>query len=609
VGVTGAIATILAWAVLRAGVATLLLALCSLVGFALMPTGVRPARARLSIPASLSIGAGAVGWLCWIAGVLVGTAVILPLALALVILSCRQIRPWLSALVRLARHLGRLIRRNRLAAFVLSALLLTTLPLLVSPLIDSDGLRYHVALPKLFLLSHRIFFYEWDLVGGLPQLGESLYLIGLALTGGETAKFIHLGFFLAALTVLGLTVHRSHSTRAAALIAPFLYAATPVALVPVPAGFVDHIAIFHLGTAALMATFGGHPLVIGCCLGAAVGTKLTSLPAAGALALLVLARSVSAQRLRTLCYIGLPVLVAWAPFALRNAIETGDPAFPVGYSLLGRQIPGALPSASASVTRFHAAASGPLGIAWSPEPGRVQPDEVVGLHHLLGLFALVLAIREPSLRPLLAFVFVSFAIAVPFRPPTRLLLPLFWALAGFEALAACSLVKRFACLAALLVAIPALLVPFPLLLGTRGLLAYTTGKLDRESFVAGIVPGFRAASFVNTCPPGGRVMAMDFPASYYLDRPFIVEGIFNEPPLKLWLARERSFEGVLERLHALDVRYILVTPGYGGGRPISLLPLATSRESAERTLALRRWLRHLKTVDDVDVYEVPMTGR
>ncbi len=49
---------------------------------------------------------------------------------------------------------------------------------LAIPLVDNDGIRYHVALPKLYLLTGRIFLYEWDVTGAYPALGDALYLVG-----------------------------------------------------------------------------------------------------------------------------------------------------------------------------------------------------------------------------------------------------------------------------------------------------------------------------------------------------------------------------------------------------------------------------------------------
>ncbi|HUK11979.1 MAG TPA: hypothetical protein VLW17_01655, partial [Thermoanaerobaculaceae bacterium] len=131
------------------------------------------------------------------------------------------------------------------------------------------------------------------------------------------------------------------------------------------------------------------------------------------------------------------------------------------------------------------------------------------------------------------------------------------------------------------------------------------GGESRDAFMARTVPGWRAAQLVNAQPPGGRVMALDFPAPFCFDRPWIAEGLAVEPPLRVWIESSRSAADVLDHLRREDVRYLVVTPGYGGGTPQSLLPLADSRQSMQRVLGLRAALRLVGTADGVDVFAVP----
>jgi hypothetical protein len=119
------------------------------------------------------------------------------------------------------------------------------------------------------------------------------------------------------------------------------------------------------------------------------------------------------------------------------------------------------------------------------------------------------------------------------------------------------------------------------------------------------VPGYAATRFVNALPAGGCVMALDFPAPFYFDRPWIVEGILNEPPIRAELARDRSGEEVLAWLRSQDVRLLVVTPAYGGGRPVSLLPLARSPRELAVVLELKARLQLLGSPGGVDVYRVP----
>jgi 4-amino-4-deoxy-L-arabinose transferase-like glycosyltransferase len=580
-----------------------MLAACSLVGFAAIPQRLRPSRARLRLPASLSIGTLLAGWSMWIAGN-VSTALCVPLFVILVAVALRHARAWARDVGVVARELGCLMRANVLATAMLFVTLLLLVPQLLLPVVDSDGLRYHLALPKLFAMTGHIFFNQWDVTGAFPQTAEMLFLAGWKLGGGETAKLIHFGFFLASLATLALAVHRGRRSRPAAFLATFLYAVTPVVIAPAGAAFIDHLSAFHVLTGALLAFAGASPLLIGAVLGAAFATKFTAAPAVLGL---VVYTAIRAQRAwpRALLLMAIPGLIAFAPFAIRNVTHTGDPIFPLGYALLHKPVPG-VPSALVDYTKqFHSQVPGPTAIAWDFDPAVVQRDEVAGWHHLLGLFAIAVAVSMRSTRRWLALVIPFLLVALAYHPPTRYLMPMFAALAAFEA-SALTLIKRrvLATSLGILVALPALLGTTILLLTQFRPADYVRGHASRDAYLAATVPGYRAAAFVNAQPAGGRVMALDFPAPYYFDRPFLAEGLMMEPPLQLWLARQRAPQ-LLATLRREQIRYILITPGYGGGTLQSMLPLAQSREQFQEIAKLRAQLRLLTSLDGVDVYQVP----
>ncbi len=596
---------VLASGVVHVGVALLLLGALSLIGFAALPARLRPRHAVLVAPLSLAIGSLLVGWTSWMVGTFIGTSWIVPLFGVMVLLSLWRTASWASSLARCGARLGALARANRLAAAALALVVALTLPQLLLPLADSDGIAYQVALPKLFLLTGRVWFVPWTVVSAFPQAINMIYLIALRIAGGETAKFIHCGFFIASLATLALTIHRGRRTRAAAVIAPLLYAAAPVVLAPAGAAFVDHAATFCLAAAALMVFHRQSPLLAGGALAAAIVAKITVLPAIAGLVAYAVATAPRPLRLRAFAAMLLPVVIAFSPFAFRNMRHTGDPVYPLGYVLLRRDVPGITADRVAYAAFFHSRVSGPLGIGWVNDPQQVQPDEVAGLHHAIGLFALAVAIGVPSTRRWLALIVPHLAVALIFRPPTRYLLPMFYGLAALEAYATVLLTRRAAALIALIAVLPALSACAVFTLTWLAPGDYLLGRIDRRTFLETRIPGYRAAQIVNSQPAGGRVMALDFPAPYYFDRPWIAEGVLNEPPLQQWLAEARSPDALLARLRAADVRYLVITPGYGGGTPASLLPLARTTRQTTILTGLRRHLVLLRSVDRVDVVAVP----
>ncbi|HYN41958.1 MAG TPA: hypothetical protein VE129_09295, partial [Thermoanaerobaculia bacterium] len=254
---------VLAAAGANAAFALFLLFGLGLLGNALLPARLRPASSVARFATSLSIGTAAFGWTTWVLGSLAGTKALPFLWLALGAFSLRAIRPWVTVLFRVARRCAALLRSSPLlsAAIVLAALPLTFS--LCLPLVDNDGIRYHVALPKLYLLTGRVFLYPWDVTGAYPQLGNMLYLAGLFAGSTEAAKFLNAGFLAASCTVLALTLHRNRSTRTAALAGPLLFLACPVVGVIAGMGFIDHIALFHFVTAFVLVVRRGRPLLSG----------------------------------------------------------------------------------------------------------------------------------------------------------------------------------------------------------------------------------------------------------------------------------------------------------------------------------------------------------
>jgi hypothetical protein len=524
----------------------------SLIGYALLPR----MKARLSIPLSLSFGTLATGWAMWIAGTLISTRAAFVVAAALLLISLRALPRWGRDCLRVLRELAALAKRP--SALLVAIPLALAVPQLLIPLVDSDGLRYHAAFPKLFRLTGKVFFYPWDLTGAFPQTAEMIYMLRPA-----SAKLIHFCFFLATLATLALLVHRRRRDRTAAVVAPFLFAASPVVLMPAAAAFIDHIALFHVAVAMHLVLSRRSPSLP---LAAAFATKYTAAPA------LVLGVS------RKAAAAAIAVVLAFAPFAIRNLKYTGDPIYPIGHVLLHKPITGIAPGALAYATQFHSRMKGFVAIPWVASSD-AQSDEVAGLHHLLGLFALVIVLREKRLRPVAALVFVYLVVAAVYRVPARYLLPMFFALSILEAAALARLPQKLIALAALLVCIPALLGAAAVTLTFADPFLYLRGRLDREHYLARVVPGYGAAQVVNALPPGGTVMALDFPAPYYFDRPWIVEGILHEPPLVQWL-REGD---ALAKLRQYDVRVLVLTPAYRGLRPPAPFRL-------------------VQTVDGVDVY-------
>ena len=608
---------------LRIALAVAILSALALVGYGLLPKrrepeegegpaqarergpGLRrPGKAELALPLAISVGMLATGWVGWIAGTAFGTRAVWFVWVLLLALGPRAGGELRRDACRLFRRLAALARSAPLlsAAFLAAALLLV--PTLLLPLLDSDGIRYQVAHPKLYLLTGEISTYRWDVTGYFPQLAPMLYLVATALGGGEACKLVHAGFALLSAGALALIVHRERRTRAAAVAAALLAFVAPVAAAPASAAFVDHVALFHVLVAALLVAARAPSTLAGLALGAAFATKMTTAPFIAGLALAAIAVRPAATRLREAALLVGVLAVTYLPFGVRNLVLTRDPFFPIGYGLTGIPIPGVAKEGLDWAVSYRKEAHGLLAVGFLPFQDGFAWDDVAGPQALLGLVAVAVLLREKRLRILLLPVLFSLVAASFWHPPARYFLPLFAALAAFLAVALSKAGPRVLTATTLVMAGISASASAPDLLVGFSAFDHLAGRVTAEAVRTAAIPGYRAARHVNALP-GGRVMALDFPGPFYFQRPWVVEGVLNEPPLRLWLAEGADGAGLLGRCRALDVTHLLVTPGWGGGTPTSLYPLARSREEAEAVVAFRSKLRLVATVDGVDIFELP----
>jgi len=592
-------------ALLALPIAVLLLSGMSLVGYRALPRNLMPGHAELRIPLATSLGMTLVGLTTWVFGAVVGTTVALVAASVLMTAGLTVARPWFRDVRRVTRHLIALTRHSPLVAMFGAGTVVVAIPYLLMPVIDSDGLRYHLALPKLFLLQGRISFYPWDVHAAFPQTVEAIYLLGIRAAGGEVAKFLHFGVFIGSLAVLALYLHRNRSDRRTAVCGPWFFAASPAVLAVAGAAFIDLFVVFHIGVAALLARQRAHPVVTGMALAGAACSKWSAAPAIVGLIVLVWARN--HFRIATMASLILPVVLAASPFMVRNLIATGDPAYPMAIGVIHQHVPGVDEDRYDYVTQVHRDIPGPLGIPWGSSVGNVQWDEVAGWHLLLGLLVLPLGYRKPGGPELLAIAVPYLAVGLAYHPSVRLAMPLLWVLAASAAWLITRLFRRWTAPVGLVLVAPSL-VSLWIHLGSYGRpLDRLLGNATVEDAVMAAVPGRAAALLVNQQPIGGKVMALDFPAPFYFSRPWIAEGINNRPPLAVWLSEGLDSDQLLDWLQKLDVRYLVVTPGYGGGGPMSLIAVGETPSQQAVMARLRSHLELIGTKDGVDVYRVPPT--
>ncbi len=542
----------------------------------------------------------AVSLVVWLTGSLLGTRAVPWTVSTLVLAALPVARSWRRSTHRAVRLAWRAARRHPFAASVLLIPALWCLPALLLPIVDSDGLRYHLALPKLFLLEGRVFLYPWDVSGAYPQGAEMLYLLGLQVGSAQAAKWLHCSVVALGVIAVVMMVGRRNG---GGLLGGLAYAASPAVLAGAAAAFIDGFTLFHIAVAALILKRRGHPGALGLALAGAAWTKWTVAPAVVGLLVMMIVESAQKKRVCSGLAVILPLCFVLAPLVIRNTLELGDPVFPIATGLVSGEIPGVDPALLETVSQRHRDISGPLGVPWGHLVGEVEVDEIVGWHHLLALIVMPLFLRDRRVRIAASLILPYLAIGLFFHPSIRLALPMIWGLAVVAGV----VLQRVRLLWSLPI-LAAMTVP---LLPSSGrdarsvVLPYLKGEIDRAGVIDQLVPGTAAARFINTQGAGGRVMAMDFPAPFLFDRPWVAEGLVNQPPLRLWLDEAGTADDLYDDVVRHGIAWIVITPGYGGGRREALLPLARTEAEARLLLGFRSRLELVYRYDFVDVWRVP----
>ena len=569
------------------------------MGHALMPRKWLSFHPGLALLQGVSWGLTLVSLSVWLAGSIMETGTVGWVVGLLVTGSLLRAGDW-GRLVRKALGLAnRKIRSQSAAAIALALPALWCLPSLVLPIIDSDGLRYHLALPKLFLLEGRIFLYPWDVVGAYPQAAEMFYLLGLSMGPAEAAKWLH---FLVVCLGAAALVLMVGGRRSGGFLGALAYVATPAVLAGAGAAFIDGFSLLHIAVAAVGIKRRVHPGAVGLALAGALWTKWTVAPAIVGILVVVVVEAARGRRWRSAVAVLAPMVLVIAPVMARNLSATGDPVFPIMTGMVRGEVPGVDPELMDTVSQRHREISGPLGIPWGTSIGEVESDEVIGWHHLVGLLFLPLLLRDRRARLAAALVVPYLIVGFFYHPSIRLAMPMIWGLAVVEGLVLERLKPVLGTILVLVAVVP--LLPNVGADARSVIGEYVSGRLSAEGVVERLVPGAEAADFVNRQPGPGRVMALDFPAPFLFDRPWVAEGLVNRPPMRAWLEQARSADDLLVQLDRHDVRWIIVTPGYGGGRLESLLPLASTPEEAAMVLSLRQHLELVFSQEDVDVWKV-----
>lgn len=230
------------------------------------------------------------------------------------------------------------------------ALMLTLAFLAAStPPIESDGLRYHLAAPAIWVERGSMAPIEGMAFSHFPFLIEMWYLAALRHAQPIAAKLAHFGFALVTLALLAAFTRRLAKwaripVRGLPLMAVALATATPAFLIVSTWEFIDAgVVCYHLASLSAFALWwhsgrASHLLLAAAFAGLMLGTKYTALVPAFVLGLGVIFHRqpalgrwpyTLAERASNGLVFALIALAVGSPWYLRNWIQTGNPVYPL----------------------------------------------------------------------------------------------------------------------------------------------------------------------------------------------------------------------------------------------------------------------------------------
>jgi hypothetical protein len=287
--------------------------------------------AGLGCAGAVGLGLAAAGWLRP-----------LPIALAGGVALLVGGRDLIAALRAVDWRVG---RTTWLLLVLCAAVLASEVIPMLAPPVGGDQTKYQLVYPRLYAEHGGLVDTPWSFWGQMQYLQNFVFALGFALSGDVLARFLNGTVGVLTAVALAALVRR-HLLPGAGAIAGALFFTLPITWsLMTRAGSDLAVALYAaLATGALLDwRKHGHEADLrraGIMAGLAGGSKVMGLlvPAlVGGVVLLVLVRRAwpAARTVRLAATYGLLVALTASPCYVRNALETGNPMYPFGYSIFG----------------------------------------------------------------------------------------------------------------------------------------------------------------------------------------------------------------------------------------------------------------------------------
>jgi hypothetical protein len=498
-----------------------------------------------------------------------------------------------------------------------------------------DDLVYHLVIPQRVLATGELLTLPWVFFTLMPHASDLLLAWGLVLGGDLGARAIQFALWCLCFLAVWAIVEDMARPRVAAWAPSFIacaFATSPMVWFLATLSFAETSqALGLLCSAVVIAAVPAQRyswLALGLTLGWVTSSKLSALYWVAAA--LVAAR-VAGWPLVDLSRAAAIAVLTTMPWWIRAVVHTGNPVYPMFYSLLDgqpwseesqRRLLGDLPYGTPGSLGWTGLLRLPLDLVLHPERfGSASDVGALAVLSTCGLLALPvvsrLAGRGGRARQLgdaaAVLVLVAGAGWVMTTPTARFFAPAF--LLGLAVLAGLCVQFRKTAQGLVLVLLLAAGVG-----GTWQFINQHTasffsvdvalGREKGDTYLARVLDHFPAARFVReTLPPDVRLLFIGETRPFYFSRDAVAPYPFDAHPLSRWVREETSAESLIRRLTAEGITHVVlnvrefrrVREKYG--------VLAFSGEAAledeRRLMELPKALRPLYAANGVYVFEVP----
>ncbi|MEW5706972.1 MAG: glycosyltransferase family 39 protein [Actinomycetota bacterium] len=245
------------------------------------------------------------------------------------------------------------------------------------PINNFDSLLYHIAVPKLYISAHRIYYIKDFLPSNYPLNGEMLFLLSLLIKDDTLAQLF--SYFISIWLIFGVYIfcQRFFSNRSAA-IGAILALTIPSFAIQIPINNNDTtLALFMLASIFALVVWWQQKkyawlYLSGLMLGFAAGSKYSGFFGLAVVGLMVVTMVTLANRggqrplfqtAKIMVSFIAATFIGVGPWLIKNCLFTGNPIYPMFASVLGGRdwIPSATKIFTDTVSQANYISTGPLG--------------------------------------------------------------------------------------------------------------------------------------------------------------------------------------------------------------------------------------------------------